>query len=260
MSSFVNHQAYQTFERFRFAENHGAHAVFHSAVTALDKRVGRVHITPVYGIHQLEKFGDIRFGWFPVLGFFGFLIYVIYLRPIQDNKRFYGIVTVCGPGKVQHVFRGPPPGCFSAAVCFYCGFRIIAFYFSGILQCTAGSDDVVFVNLYRYIKISKRCMEFAPDIVKGSPAVIVIFCNLRVPLGHRHIDAFAVVSSCAANLHGNDRIPFHGEGRIAVGFNGLIQIYFHHGFLNFKLQVFAVLLNPVDVLLSGFIFRYSCQS
>ena len=103
-------------------------------------------------------------------------------------------------------------------------------------------------------------MKLPSYIVKSRPAVIVVFCDFRIPLGHRHFHAFSVVSPCSSDLVWNHCIPVHRKSRSGIWFQRFVQINFHYRFLNFEFQVFVFLFYPVYFLASLFISRNRSQT
>ena len=119
VTTFVNHQSNQAFQRSCVAQHHGAHSVFHSAVSALYESVSWVSISSESRIHQLEKFGDMGFRFFPEFRFFRFLVNIKNFRSIEHGEVFHGVISVCSPSEIEDVFCSPFPCRFVFIICFY---------------------------------------------------------------------------------------------------------------------------------------------
>ena len=122
------------------------------------------------------------------------------LNIIWPQYHIMYIIGICSPCKIMHHRCNKTPSkCFCS--CFFILFCISMSNFFRVLKISCTTDYIVAINSDGNIKITPHAMKLSSDIRVGMPTVFIVFNHFRVPLCHRKINPFFIVSSTSTNLY-----------------------------------------------------------
>ncbi len=120
-------------------------------------------------------------------------------RSILGLEDVVDVVRVCRPGEVVHVLRSKMP---RKRVLRYrewfLGIPVADVL--GILEHTGSADHVLGGQRDTNVERTKGGVELAADVRIGMPSALVVGRHFRIPLAHRVIDAFPIITAASARL------------------------------------------------------------